>query len=66
MAMYAVVDLDNNVVNIVDWDGISDWSHPENTQLILVTDETGRTAIGAIWDGTIFNLPEQPPIGAGP
>lgn len=58
MAMYAVLD-DGKVVNIVDWDGESDWQPPTGTQAILVP--TGIDAgIGSTYDGTTFSQPPAP------
>ncbi len=30
MARYAVIDKNNNVINVVEWDGITKWSPPES------------------------------------
>ena len=41
---YAVIK-DNQVVNIIQWDGISTYTPPNNHQLVLIV---GEAAIG--WD----------------
>jgi hypothetical protein len=54
MANYAIVDSNNIVVNVITWDGVSNWSPPVNTQLILITDITGSVSPKWTWNGTIF------------
>lgn len=54
---YAVVK-DNEVTNIVEWDGESDFN-PDG-ELIAATEDT---KIGGSWDGNVFTFvtPEPPP-----
>lgn len=54
---YAVVK-DNEVTNIVEWDGKSDFN-PDG-ELIAATEDT---KIGGSWDGNVFTFvtPEPPP-----
>ena len=57
MSSYAILDTNNLVVNVVEWDGISVWTPPENTTLIMVTDVTGTAFIGLAYNGTTFDAP---------
>ena len=54
---YAVVK-DNEVTNIVEWDGESDFN-PDG-ELVAATEDT---KIGGSWDGNVFTFvtPEPPP-----
>jgi len=61
MSSYAILDTNNIVLNVVEWDGTSEWIVPENTSVILITDVTGIPFIGLSYTGTIFNLPSPPP-----
>jgi len=38
MNNYAVVDSENNVINIIYWDGESKWSPPEGTKAVLISE----------------------------
>ena len=47
MARYAVVNKETNeVVNVIEWDGVSKWSPPEDHYTML----TQGCAIGDFWD----------------
>lgn len=51
---YAVVDSDGNVVNVVIWDGESDWSPPEDCT-VIPHETAGRG--GTLIDGK-YTTPE--------
>jgi hypothetical protein len=51
MSRYAIVDSQNNVLNITEWDGESDWSPPEGTTLVQCDDETDAERGGTYIDG---------------
>ncbi len=57
MKKYALINLENKVVNIIVWDGSSLYSPPENTQMIEVADGI-FIDIGFIYNGTNFIAPE--------
>ena len=46
MANYAVLDASANVVNVVIWDGVAQWSPPVDCTTQLVTDATGAAFMG--------------------
>jgi hypothetical protein len=35
---YAIINSENLVVNVIEWDGESDWQPPENHQVVLLTE----------------------------
>jgi hypothetical protein len=41
---YAVVDVDGLVINLVRWDGISEWQPPEGCVVVVPEDPCG------VWD----------------
>lgn len=47
---YTIFDADNNIVNIVEWDGISDWSPPEGHTVAQSKDEDTMPAPKAVAD----------------
>jgi hypothetical protein len=49
---YAVV-LDGKVVNVVVWDGVSDW-HPAAATTLVPLADYPNAGIGWDWDGTTF------------
>jgi hypothetical protein len=49
---WAVLDADNLVINVVLWDGESDWN--PDAQTIELTDHAG-VGIGWKWNGTTFD-----------
>ncbi len=51
----AVVDKDNNVVNVIVYDTEATWAPPEGTRLIQ--DKKGEATPGGIWDGEQFVVP---------
>lgn len=38
MNNYAVVDSEGKVINIIYWDGVSEWSPPEDTKAVKIPD----------------------------
>lgn len=56
MNSYAIVK-DGVVVNVVAWDGVSEWTPPEGTQAI----ESPEAGIGWLHDGTAFHRPQEEP-----
>ena len=55
MNTYAIVK-DGVVVNVAAWDGVSEWTPPEDTQVI----ESSEAGIGWLYDGTAFQRPPEP------
>lgn len=56
MDTYAIVK-DGNVINIVIWDGKSEWSVPEGCTAVA----TGPgAAVGGTFNGTTFTAPAVP------
>ena len=53
---YAIVDSSNVVVNIIEWDGESEWYPPSGCTAIEA--DVNNAKIGDIWDGTQFTSPE--------
>lgn len=57
MGVYAIVR-DSVVVNIVAWDGDTEfWSPPDGETAVEVTTATGPATIRYTWDGTAFSPP---------
>ena len=54
MAQYAILDENNNVLNVVEWDGETKWEHPANTTLQL---SDGTAQRGGHWNGSSFTPP---------
>lgn len=57
--MYAIVK-DGMVVNVVVWDGNTEWQPPEGTTAIKVTEETGPAYIGFPYADGRFTSPPAP------
>lgn len=60
---YAVIDGDGNIVNVIVWDGVTEWEPPEGTQAVRCGEN--RCSIGGRYeDGVFYDLsrPEAPPI----
>ena len=38
MARYAVIDAENIVQNLIEWDGVAEWSPPDGQTALLDTD----------------------------
>lgn len=58
---YALVDPQGNVINVIMWDGQSDYKPPHGHQLV----QNRGASIGDIFDGKNFTKPIATPIGAG-
>lgn len=57
MKTYAVVQA-NIVVNMVAWDGQTEWTPPPE---MTAQDVTGQNVgIGSTWNGTAFSAPPDP------
>ena len=65
MPKYAIVDSENNVTNICEWDGESEWSPPEGTTAILCEDkpdaERGGTYIDGVFSRAVVEFPVAEP-----
>lgn len=57
MQRYALINNENIVENIVSWDGVSEWTPPENTTCFNVEDI--ECEIGSSYDGTAFTPPTR-------
>ena len=62
MATYAVIE-NGVVVNSVEWDGVSPWTPPDGTTLVLAP-ETDYFGPGSTYDGTNFIAPIPVPSPA--
>ena len=56
--VYAVIDPNGNVVNMVVWDGESEWYPPEG--MIVIESGDSGCAIGWTYKGGIFTPPPAP------
>ena len=56
--IWAIINLENIVVNMISWDGESPWSPPEGTYVINATD-IESAGIGSTYDSVTqtFTLP---------
>jgi len=54
MARYAMI-VDQVVENVCEWDGITPWTPPANTQAVLCPDDVG---IGWTYDGVTWAAPD--------
>jgi len=50
MLRHAIVNKNNEVVNVILWDGINDWSPPQDH--IAIHDKTELCNIGDLYDST--------------
>lgn len=55
---YAIINTDNIVRNVVDWNGSDEWSPPPDTTLVELGDRT--CGPGWIYDGHNFTPPPDP------
>lgn len=62
MANYAIVK-DNKVVNTCAWDGITEWTPPENTQAVEIPDDV-VAGVGYDYIDGQFIAPVPKPISA--
>lgn len=58
-SQYALVEA-GVVVNVILWDGVSEWIPPANQQPVQIP-EGSNIAIGWTYDGATFS----PPVGSG-
>ena len=58
ISKYALIDANNDVVNIVLWDGVTPWTPPSG--LTAIQSDTAQ--IGGTWDGTNFHPAPPPPV----
>jgi hypothetical protein len=56
MARYALVDSNNLVTNVIEWDGSAQWSPPKGATLLAAAE---HCTIGATWDGQTFIPPPE-------
>lgn len=56
---YAIVQ-SGNVVDVVVWDGVTEWAPPIGTTAVQIPDGA-YVGIGSTYDGTTFSAPPQPP-----
>jgi hypothetical protein len=56
MQRYALINSQNIVENIVSWDGVSEWTPPEN--MICLNVENISCDIGSTYNGSIFIKPK--------
>lgn len=57
---WAVIDSTNLVINIVDWDGESEWSPPTGTTIVDLTGVEIAPSLGWTYENGIF-IPPPPP-----
>jgi hypothetical protein len=57
---WAMIDSNNLVINIIDWDGESDWSPPQGTTIIDLTNYEITPSIGWTYENGAF-VPPPPP-----
>ena len=58
--IWAIINSENIVVNMISWDGESTWSPPEGTHVINVTD-IESAAIGSTYDPVTQTFTPPPP-----
>jgi hypothetical protein len=58
---WAMIDSNNLVINIIDWDGESDWSPPQGTTIIDLTNYEIAPSIGWTYENGAFVPPPPPP-----
>jgi len=56
MQNYALINNQNIVENVVSWDGLSEWTPPENMTCVNI--ENLECGIGCTYNGSIFIKPE--------
>ena len=62
MPKYAIVDSENNVTNICEWDNESEWSPPEGTTLIQCDEEPDAERGGTYIDGVFARTAVESPV----
>ena len=58
---WAIIDSTNHVINIADWNGESEWSSPDGTTIVDLTDVEIAPSIGWTYENGIFVPPPPPP-----
>lgn len=61
MDNYAIIDDAGLIINIIEWDGESEWAPPEGNTAVLCENE-GDCVIGGTYQDGIFAPPPQPEI----
>ena len=51
MGVYAVIDGSNNVINMVEWDGVTNWNPPTGC---TAREADANAQIGGTWNGSAF------------
>ncbi|EJT7453870.1 tail fiber assembly protein, partial [Escherichia coli] len=57
---YAVVNSDGLIINIVVWDGVTEWEPPEGTHAVRCGDNL--CGIGGTYKEGVFNVPPEPEV----
>ncbi|EFH3036732.1 MULTISPECIES: tail fiber assembly protein [Enterobacteriaceae] len=57
---YAVVNSDGLIINIVVWDGVTEWGPPEGTHAVRCGDNL--CGIGGTYKEGVFNVPPEPEV----
>lgn len=57
---YALIDGDGNIVNVIVWDGVTEWEPPEGTQAVRCGDNLCR--IGGTYKDGVFAAPPEPEV----
>lgn len=57
---YAVVNADGLIVNIVVWDGVTEWEPPEGTEAVRCGDNI--CGIGGTYKDGVFTVPPAPDV----
>ena len=57
---YAVIDGDGNIVNVIVWDGVTEWEPPEGTQAVRCGDNL--CGIGGTYKNGVFTFPPAPEV----
>ncbi|EEW2264213.1 tail fiber assembly protein [Escherichia coli] len=57
---YAVIDGDGNIVNVIVWDGVTEWEPPEGTHAVRCGDNL--CGIGGTYKEGVFNVPPEPEV----
>jgi len=62
MALYAVIrDSDDEILNIVVWDGIEEWNQPAGTRLLDVSQSLQYHIGGILTPALEYTPPPDPP-----
>lgn len=61
MARYAILDKDNTVVNVSEWDGVTPWTPGEGLTAVLLPDNSPVEIDGTYTPKTKEFVPAEPP-----